>query len=288
MEDWLDPCLDAEEMRATDALGDQGPGRSLARADGDRRPGGRRGRRPGRDLEQGGDRLRQGEQRRATGWSPPEPCARRASRSTRCCSRRPTSSPRTPGRTPIARAGPGRWIRASSRPRWRAPGSSSTPSSAPASPGTPRGPRGVGDRRDERGGRPGGGDRHRIRRQRLERRGRGDGRRADVTVTFHAPKLGHWIAPGQGAHRRAAGGPDRHPGGRAGRAQGGTDRPARAGAGAEPGGRVDQVQLRAGGDHRRVARAHRRGLPGGARRRSAPARGTRRWRFPPTWSGSSR
>ena len=35
---------------------------------------------------------------------------------------------------------------------------------------------------------------------------------ADVTVSFHAAKLGHRIAPGKWQHRRAAGRPDRDPG----------------------------------------------------------------------------
>ena len=34
---------------------------------------------------------------------------------------------------------------------------------------------------------------------------------ADVTVTFHAPKVGHWVAPGKEHTGRAAGGGDRDP-----------------------------------------------------------------------------
>ena len=47
---------------------------------------------------------------------------------------------------------------------------------------------------------------------------------ADVTVTFHAPKLGHWIAPGKEHTGAAQGRADRHPGRRPGRAEGGPDR----------------------------------------------------------------
>ena len=39
---------------------------------------------------------------------------------------------------------------------------------------------------------------------------------ADVTVTFHAPKIGHVILPGLRPRRRAGGGADRDPGGRRG------------------------------------------------------------------------
>ena len=47
---------------------------------------------------------------------------------------------------------------------------------------------------------------------------------ADVTVTFHAPKLGHWVAPGKDHTGVLEGRADRHPGRRAGRAEGGPDR----------------------------------------------------------------
>ena len=64
MEDWLDPCLDAEEMRATDgwAIKDRGvPSLELMEAAGAL---GRRGGGAGRHLQPRGDRLRKGQQRR--------------------------------------------------------------------------------------------------------------------------------------------------------------------------------------------------------------------------------
>ena len=57
---------------------------------------------------------------------------------------------------------------------------------------------------------------------------------ADLTVSFHAAKLGQRIAPGQVAHGRAAGGADRDPGRGAGRAGRRRDRPRGARAGAAP------------------------------------------------------
>ena len=82
---------------------------------------------------------------------------------------------------------------------------------------------------------------------------------ADLTVSFHAAKLGHRIAPGKWHTRRAAGGADRDPGRGAEPAAGGDDRPRGAGAGAAPRPALDQVQLRPGGDRRRLARPHRGG-----------------------------
>ena len=86
---------------------------------------------------------------------------------------------------------------------------------------------------------------------------------AEVTVSFHAAKLGHWIAPGKRHAGELRVAPIGIPDGA----------PAQPPAGliirsvlellAAARRRLDQVQLRPGADRRRLARAHRRGLHGG-------------------------
>ena len=104
---------------------------------------------------------------------------------------------------------------------------------------------------------------------------------ASVTVSFHAPKLGHWIAPGKRQRGRASGGADRDSrrGARASRRRGlirdRGARPARP-----PRRRTRPSSARAGADRRRLAWAHRRGLHGGrgrgaGRRRLRDGRGPR-------------
>ena len=111
-------------------------------------------------------------------------------------------------------------------------------------------------------------------------RSRGRAVEADVTVTFHAAKLGHWIAPGQGAHRRAAGGRDRDSRRGAGRAAAGADRDGVLDLAPRRGAGLDQVQLRPGAGRRRLARADRAPSAWRPRRRSGSAPATRRWRCP--------
>ena len=85
---------------------------------------------------------------------------------------------------------------------------------------------------------------------------------ADLTVTFHAPKLGHWIAPGK-----------EHTGDLRWRRRVPPDRPSSARARCSSS--VDHVASRARSAWRRW-------------RRSGQGRDTRRWLSPPTWSTSSR
>ena len=116
-------------------------------------------------------------------------------------------------RRPGAGAARGRARRGASRAR----ASSSTRSSGPASRGRPASPARRRSRRSTAAGRrsspatspPGSTPR--------AARSRGLRSRPRSTVTFHAAKVGHSIAPGQGSHRRAAGRPDRDPRRRAGR-----------------------------------------------------------------------
>ena len=104
----------------------------------------------------------------------------------------------------------------------------------------------------------------------------------DATVTFHAAKVGHWVAPGQGpAPASCAVAADRDPGRRARRGRRGADRrPASWGSRPRARAGLDQVQLRA----RCSSSAARAASPGPSawppRRRSAPAPGTRRSAVP--------
>ena len=197
MEDWLDPCLDADEMRATDAWAIkkqrvpslelmESAGRAVAEAAAEVAT-----------TSRSGDRLRQGKQRR-----------RRPGRSVgvardgipgRCPAARrpPISSPRTPGPSSSALTAPARSTRPSSGRRCAAPALSSTRSSARALPGSPRDPAAAAiDAINEvdapvvatdvsSGVNASTGE--------VE----GTAVAADVTVTFHAPKIGHWVAPGK-------------------------------------------------------------------------------------------
>ena len=203
MEDWLDPCLDADEMRATDAWAikkQRVPSLELMET---RRPGRRRGRGRGGDHEQGGDRLRQGQQRR----------------------RRPGRSPGAardgiPGRRPAAGAARsalrGRQGRARA-PRGRAAGRPGELSAAMRRRRgcrrrdlrhglrrEPPGSSGGGDRCDQRGGCAGGGDRRRLRGERVHRRGRGDGRRRRRHCHLPRAEARPLGRAREGAHRRAA------------------------------------------------------------------------------------
>ena len=84
-----------------------------------------------------------------------------------------------------------------STPGWRAAGArSSTRSSAPASRARRASRRPAAIEAINRCGAPCR-LRHRLRGRRLERRGRGVAVEADLTVSFHAAKLGHRIAPGK-------------------------------------------------------------------------------------------
>ena len=174
----------------------------------------------------------------ATAWLRPGASSARASRSRRWRS----SATRFPP---------------TSTPGWRAPARSSTRSSAPASRARRAEPAHRRSTRSTAAGRrsspatspPASTPRPARSRAAVE---------AAITVTFHAAKLGHRVAPGK-ARRGAAGRADRHPRRRAGRAGGRHDRAGGARPGAAPRRHLDQVQLRPGHDRRRLARADRRG-----------------------------
>ena len=111
--------------------------------------------------------------------------------------------------------------------------------------------------------------------------------RAAVTVSFHGRQGRAPDRAREVAHGRAAGGADRHPRRRARRAGRRHDRRLGPGAGPAPRRALDQVQLRPGGDRRRLARADRRGADVLGWRRSAPAPATPPSPSRPTSSRSS-
>ena len=82
---------------------------------------------------------------------------------------------------------------------------------------------------------------------------------ADLTVSFHAAKLGQRIAPGKWHTGELRVAPIGIPGGRPAGAGGGAIEPRGSGPGAAPRPALDQVQLRPGGDRRRLAGADRGG-----------------------------
>ena len=277
-------------MRAVDSLGDRGAGRPVARADGDRRRGARRGGRAprGRRARCGSSAARA--TTAATAWSPPAILPTPGTRSRCCCSGRPTSSRPTRPRTSSASTASVRELGAGEvgGGAGRLRGRSSTRSSAPASSGAPRDPAAAAIEAINDCGAPvvaadiaSGVD---------ASTGEVEGAavEADLTVSFHAAKLGHWVAPGK-RHTgelgwRRSGSPTAPPGGPAAGLI--ARRGARPAAAARR--RLDQVQLRRGAGRRRLARAHRRRLHGRRARRSAPARATRRSPCRPSSSRSSR
>ena len=179
----------------------------------------------------------------ATGWSPPGTCAGRGSRSRRLLelwTREVERSRRTstPG---CARLGRDRRRDLRHRLRRRA-----------ARAGRRR------DRGDQPLRRAGRRLRHRLRRRCLQRRGRGRGGRGRPHGQLPRRQARPPGRARQVAHGRAAGGADRDPGRRAGRAGGGHDRARGARPAPAAGTALDQVQLRPGGDRRRLARADRR------------------------------
>ncbi len=104
---------------------------------------------------------------------------------------------------------------------------------------------------------------------------------ADLTVSFHAAKLGQRVAPGKWHSGELRVAPIGIPRRCAGRAGGGDDRARRPRPGAAARAPLDQVQLRPGDDRRRLARADRGGadvLAGGdpGRRRLRDRRRARR------------
>ena len=93
---------------------------------------------------------------------------------------------------------------------------------------------------------------------------------ADVTVSFHAAKLGHRIAPGKWHTGELRVAPIGIPAGAPASRPAGAIDPAVLGLAPAPRAALDQVQLRPGGDRRRLARADRggaHGLGGGDPRR---------------------
>ena len=111
---------------------------------------------------------------------------------------------------------------------------------------------------------------------------------ADVTVSFHRAKLGHWIAPGKahtGELRVAEIG---IPAGAPGEPAAGVIADGVLGLAPAADAELDQVRLRPGAGGGRLPGPDGRRVHGGARRRSERAPATPRWPCPPTWRRSSR
>ena len=187
------------------SLGDQGARRALPGADGDRRPSGRRGRGRARRAGQGAPSSAARATTAATAWWPRAPCERLGFEVDalllapgRPALRGRSREPRAlRGRAPRRRA-------ASSPPRSRVRVWSSTRSSAPASPAPPAtrpAPRSTRSTRR----RAGGGDGHRLRCERLDRRGRGQGRRTPTHRDLSRAQARPLGRPGQGPHRASCG-----------------------------------------------------------------------------------
>ena len=194
MEPWLQPALRRRGDAGRRPLGDRGAGGALAGADGGRRAGAGRGGRRAGARGAGAGRLRQGQQRRRRAGRRPVP-----------------ARDRLRGRGAAALAGGGAERRCRGEPgalpaeqldgdlgsRWPAPARSSTRSSAPASPATPREPAAAAIAAINRCGAPvvacdiaSGVDAS-------SGEVAGAAVEADLTVSFHAAKLGHRIAPGK-------------------------------------------------------------------------------------------
>ena len=204
MEPWLNPLYDAEGMRAVDrwAIEEQGvPSLELMEAAG---RGGGRGRRRAGARGPGPGRLRQGQQRRRRAGRRPLP-GRGGLRGRGAAALAGRGAERRRRRQPGALPGRARWAATSPR-GWPGRGRSSTRSSAPASRARrgsrppPRSRRSTAAARRSSPATSPPGSTPRAARSRAPRS------RPTITVSFHAAKLGHRVAPGQVAHRRAAGG----------------------------------------------------------------------------------
>ncbi len=139
--------------------------------------------------------------------------------------------------------------------RSTAPGPWSTRSSAPASRAL-RAARPTRRSRRSTAARSGGRLRHRLRGNASNGEVEGAAVEADVTVSFHAAKVGHRVAPGKSHCGELRVAPIGIPDGAPGEPAAGRDLRAVLALAAEAGGRLDQVHLRAGGGGRRVTRAH--------------------------------
>ena len=177
---------------------------------------GRRGRRGGRGGRRRRARCGSSAARAttaATAWSPPATWPRPATRSRCCCCGRPASSPATPPPTSSASTAPVREL-ATARPPAALAGSGAVVDAifGTGFEGAPRDPAAAAIEAINALRRAGRRRRHRLRASTPRpARSRAPRSRPTVTVSFHAAKLGHWVAPGQAPHRRAAGGADRDP-----------------------------------------------------------------------------
>ena len=253
MEPWLQPALRRRGDAGGRPLGDRGAGGSLAGADGGgrarrwprRSPGWRRRGRCGSSAARGTTA--------ATGWSPPGSWPGWASRSRRCCS----------GRRGAERRRAPTWS-ASSEPcgDLRAAGGSARSSTRSSAPGS----------RGRRGSRPPRRSRRSTAAARRSSpatsppgstppaaRSRASAVEADVTVSFHAAKLGHRIAPGKWHTGELRVAPIGIPDGRPGEPAGGTIDAAVLGLAPRRGPRSTKFSSGQVDDRRRLARPDRRG-----------------------------
>ncbi len=253
MEDWLDPCLDAEEMRAIDrwAIEERGvpslelmetAGRAVAEAAAEHACSGRAAVVCGKGNN-GGDGLVAARLLAEMGFEVDALLLARARRALRrrAGESRPISggtARRAGGDSGRDREG-GRGHRRDLRDRLR---------------GCAAGSRRISHRRDQRGADAGRGDGHRLGGQRVDRRGRGHRGRRRPDRDVPRSEAGPLDRPGEGAHRRASGSADRHPDGGSGQA--GQRPDPRAGARElfriEARGRRSSRRVRC--DRRRVAR----------------------------------
>ena len=213
MESWLEPLLRRRGDAGGRRLGDRARRGAVARADGDRRPRAGRGRpsvaRPTGPCGSSAARATTA----ATAWSPPAILrdAGHRGRSPAALAGRPSSRRTRPRTSSASTARCASSPPASSGRRCAAPGSSSTRSSAPAS----RARRATRQPRRSRRSTPAAPRSSRPTSPPASTprpaRSRAPPSSADVTVTFHAAKLGHWIAPGKRHTGELRGGADRDP-----------------------------------------------------------------------------
>ena len=204
MAELADPLYDAEEMRAVDGWAIEG-GRALAGADGGRGSGGGRGRcRAGRPGPRGSSAARA--TTAATAWWRRGTLAETGFE-VEALLLWPADELSGDAKANLERLAGAREVEPASSRALRGVGVVVDAIFGTGFAGEPRDPAAGAIEAINHAERTGGRRRRRLGRQRLRTaRSRAPRCAPTVTVTFHAPKLGHWIAPGK-AHRRAAGGP---------------------------------------------------------------------------------